>query len=320
MRLIRCLKDFKHPGGYLGLSIGNFDGLHVGHQHVFNTLERACVGEGRYLRALLTFVPHPRLYFSGVTKEEIQKNDKYWQVTSFRRKLQIAKDLGFDFFFALRFNESFASLGAEEFVKNIIVDGIRAKQVSVGHDWAFGKGREGSIDTLKELGGKYGFGVNIAEACLVEGVRVSTSTVKTALQSGDLDLVKRYLGRPFYIEGRVIQGNTRGRGIGFPTANIRRSAQVLPKDGVYATYCNVDQTVHPSVTNVGVRPTVDGVNHFVETHILGDYSDNLYDKRIGVRFVSRIRDEMKFKSVDELKTQIAKDCVVARDILDNSIP
>ena len=304
---------------WLGVTIGNFDGMHLGHQELFQSLREACPESKSSAKVLMSFTPHPRVFFSKLSKEQLRADTSFHRIDTFRERFLLAEQMGFDAFFLARFSDKIANSSAKQFVKHYLVDGLGVDHVVVGDDWRFGARREGDTSTLIKLSKEFGFSTTIASEKNIQGLRVSTSKVKEAILAGDLDRIKMLLGRNLSLVGRVMKGQQLGRQLGFPTANIRPSSKVLLKYGVYAVKITSQYGSFNGVTNVGVRPTVNGEKPTVETHILTDENLDLYGEHLKLEFIRRIRDEKKFASVDELKQQIKIDCSTAMAILEQDV-
>ncbi|MCC6219714.1 MAG: riboflavin biosynthesis protein RibF [Deltaproteobacteria bacterium] len=329
MRFVRDAKTFSSLPAFrepivndsiVGVCIGNFDGFHRGHQQLFRTLEDSLSSltraQGKLpLKVLLTFEPHPKRVISELSIGETLSRPEYWRLTSIRKKIELASEFGFDYFFAARFSRGFSQLAPKTFVERILRNPLSPKIVVVGEDWSFGKNRGGNVELLSNMGLEMGFQVLAVSPVLWEGKKISSTMVKDALGAGDLKRVRVLLGRNFSLSGKVRKGTARGRKLGFRTANMRFYCQVLPRDGVYATYAELDGEKIPSVSNVGVRPTFGAGERLVETHLLIDGGRELLSKNISVEFVERIRDEICFPSEDQLRAQIEKDVKRARDVL-----
>lgn len=300
---------------WLGVTIGNFDGMHVGHQALFRALQEGEPQQQRTAKVLLSFTPHPRVFFSGLTKSEVGANQKFHRINTFRERYLLAKKYDFDAFVLARFSNAVAQSSPRDFVKRYLVAGLGADLVVVGDDWRFGKGREGDSAMLQELGDEFGFAVRVVGEQVAGDQRVSTSRVKQALSQGDLPAVSKLLGRNYSLVGRVVKGQQRGRTIGFPTANICPREKVLPKFGVYAVWAETAVGTFAAVTNVGVRPTVGGGEPNIETHIFAEQPLELYGSYLKLEFVTRLRDEQKFESLQALQDQIAVDCQQAKRVL-----
>lgn len=295
--------------------------MHLGHQAVFNTLGRRlnelAEREGRRkIKVLLTFAPHPRVVLSGLSGKELDHRSHYWTLNSLSEKISFAQSVGFDYFFVIKFNKEFARLSPEEFAVSYLQQALHASLVVIGYDWGFGLNRKGSAKLLAELGEKLGFESAVVTPHLINGHRVSSSSIKEALGRGDLKQLAALLGRRFEVTGKTRPGRQRGRVMGFPTLNLRPIRALLPPDGVYATLVHYGDKTFPAVTNIGIRPTFAGpIEHLIETHLLVSDVRIGYGERIGVEFVGLLRREQKFGSVEELREQIAHDVERGRELL-----
>ncbi len=307
MRLIRGTRHLKPlPDGCV-LSIGNFDGVHLGHQAV---IEKLAEQGGRLgLPVLLTvFEPQPLEFF-------LQDNAPS-RLTRLREKIiQLAK-LPVDGVLIMRFDQQFADCDPERFIQEVLVDVLRIRYLVVGDDFHFGKARRGNFALLEEQGQRFGFHVEDTLSYQVAGHRVSSTLIRDALGAGDLAQAEQLLGRPYSVCGRVVHGEKRGRQLGFPTANIQMQRKNTPIEGVFAvTMTGIDERVFAGVANVGVRPTLGNASRvLLETHLF-DFDKEIYDHYVEVHFREKIRSEQQFRSVDELKAQIAQDVARARTIL-----
>ncbi|MGH8559850.1 MAG: bifunctional riboflavin kinase/FAD synthetase [Methylococcales bacterium] len=308
MQIIRGLTNFRTKGQGCALTIGNFDGVHLGHQAVISKLAR----KARQLNlpvVVMLFEPQPLEYFRPETKPA--------RLSRLRDKILSLQKLSVDCTLILRFDQALSTLSSIEFVQEILVDGLNTKYLVVGDDFRFGHHRSGDYRLLQSFAIQFGFIVENTGSHCVDGKRISSTLIRDALTSGDLKSAKSFLGRPFSIVGRVIHGNKNGRAIGFPTANIAMHRKNSPVRGVFAvTMTRFRDREWAGVANVGVRPTFGGESVvYLEVHFF-DFGLDLYGNCVEVHFHEKIRDEMRFNSVDELKQQIRKDIVVARDILD----
>jgi riboflavin kinase / FMN adenylyltransferase len=247
---------------------------------------------------VLTFEPHP---LKVLAPERAPK-----MLLSHKDKMQLLQSLGVDIVVVQHFDLSFAKLGAEEFVRVILADRLKAKRVWVGKDLRFGQGRRGRVETLVQLGAALGFGVAVVEPILVNGVRVSSSIVRKAIHEGRVDEVVPMLGRYHFISGRVIAGHRRGRELGFPTANIANRTETLPLDGIYATLFQLGEKTLTSVSSIGMNPTFGDGPRTVESFIL-NFDADIYGEAVKLSFVKRLREEKQFSSADELIAQIRSD-------------
>lgn len=280
------------------LTLGVFDGLHLGHQRIMETVVGRAKESGAHATAI-TFDPHPRaVLHPGSAPPLLQTLDQ---------RLANLEVLGIEQAIVIPFTKEFASNPAEDFLRDIVHDRLHAKEVYLGKGFAFGKGRGGNIDLLRRMSEDLGFRADEVPEVTLRGRRISSSRIRELLSEGRINLARRMLGRPYGVEGVVVRGNQRGRTIGFPTANLRPHNRVVPKNGVYATATLVDNVWRRSITNVGVRPTFDdGSDVSVESFIF-DFDGDLYGDVLRVRFLHRIRDERKFSGIEELKAQIQKD-------------
>ena len=298
MKLIRGLHNLRPQHSSQVATIGNFDGVHRGHQKVINeVIKRA--QERQQKSTLICFEPLPREYFLG--------EDAPARLTPLRDKFYLLKKMGIDQLLVLDFNEKMANMPATDFVQSVLVDGLQIKRLKVGDDFKFGLNREGNFYLLEQMGLKHGFKVLNTNTLRDNDDRVSSTLIRQALQHDDLERVTELLGRPFSMGGIVIHGDKRGRQLGFPTANISIARRVSPVRGVYAVEVHgIDKQVLPAVANIGTRPTVGGSGFLIEAHIF-DFKGDIYGRRIKVILKQKIRDEKKFDGLDELVAQIAHD-------------
>ena len=308
MRVIRNrpgqeLENYAPEGSVV--TVGNFDGLHRGHLALVERC-RALAKNGERV-AVVTFEPLPAAFFNA-KKAPGRLNTIY-------RKLAILHSLGVDITWLIRFDEQFASLSARDFARKVLVQGLNAKNVVVGHDFHFGRGKEGNFETLRELGNEFGFDEEIVPPVTVDGVRVSSSGVRDRLNAGDFDGAAHWLGRPFRMGGHVVFGQALGRKLGYPTANLRIRSAPSPLTGVLATWARINGGPWlPSVANLGRRPAVGGKEPLLEVHFF-DFDEDIYGERLDVQFVAKLRDELHFDSLDALVEQMKKDDKAAREIL-----
>ena len=282
------------------LAIGNFDGLHLGHQALLNKLIQVAQTQ-HLISAVITFEPHPREFFTPESAPT--------RLCSLREKLEHFSSAGVERVYVCRFNQSFAKVTAGEFMQNILRHALNTQAVLVGEDFRFGAKRAGSIQDFVQSGFNL---ISLPQVDSPQGdseaTRVSSTRVRMALAAGDLQQAARLLGRPYSMSGKVVHGAKRGRELGYPTANVHMRHERPALSGVYA----VKLDGLPSVANLGIRPTIVGVPKLLlEVHVL-DFSADLYGQHVQVEFLHKIRDEMKFDSLDALKNQIAKDVAVAR--------
>ncbi|MFH1806984.1 MAG: bifunctional riboflavin kinase/FAD synthetase [Pseudomonadota bacterium] len=317
MRVFRSLDSLPDDARGAVVAIGNFDGLHLGHQKVLDCARQIARDLSAPL-AILTFEPHPRMMFRA--------GEPPFRLTSGDDRMTAAADLEIDLFFEAEFNRDFAAMSAEEFIARILVEGLGACHVVVGWDFCFGKGRAGNVDLLSTIGAKSGFGVTAVQAVTHDnGVVYSSTAIRQALRDGRPQDAAHLLGRPWEIAGPVIKGDQRGRTIGFPTANIPLGLHLRPKFGVYAVQLGlvadgddgkVDRWID-GVANIGIRPSFGGDQDAgLEVHLF-DFDQDIYDRTVRVRLHGFIRAEQKFDGLESLKAQIARDAVTAKEILGN---
>jgi riboflavin kinase / FMN adenylyltransferase len=291
------------------LTLGVFDGLHLGHQLIMQTV----VERARALNAVptvITFDPHPRAVLHPESAPPL--------LQTFDQKIEGFGVLGIEQTIVVRFNKAFSNLSAEDFIRDVVIDRLHAREVYLGKGFAFGHNREGNIELLRRLGDELGFVAGEVPEVKLRGQRVSSSRIRELLIRGQVNLARRMLGRPYGVEGRVERGSERGHKLGFPTANLHPNNRVIPRNGVYVTGTLIDGQWRRSVTNVGVRPTFgDASEPSVETFVL-NWDGDLYGDVVRVRFLYRLRDERKFGSIEELTKQITTDVARAQNYFERT--
>ena len=292
-------------GRRCNLTIGNFDGVHLGHQALIGALIEDARAHGRQ-SGVLTFHPHP----AAVLRPDAQR----LYLTTVEERIALFQPLGIDFAVVYPFTVETAQTPARDFVQRLQAS-LGMVSLWVGPDFALGRNRDGTVDTLREMGAATGFGLHVIAPQIVAGEEVHSGRIRRDLLAGDVTLAAQQLGRLYRVAGVVVEGAQRGRTIGFPTANLEHAHdRLLPANGVYATWTTLWNQRLPSVTNIGVRPSFDNGQRTVESHLL-DFSGDLYGQEIGLEFVQRLRPEMKFSGIDQLRAQIALDAAAARAIL-----
>lgn len=298
----RCL-------GPLALTIGNFDGVHRGHQAMLaRVVAAACA---RNLNsAVLIFEPQPREFFAPLSAPT--------RLTALREKLELLQAHGIDQVHVQRFSRAFASLSPEVFIKQLLVDALQTRWLLVGDDFRYGAQRAGDLNSLNEAAGRFGFRLETMPTISLNGARVSSSAVRSALANGDLRSAEALLGRPYRMSGRVVHGLKLGRQLGFATANVQMKHNRPPLNGIFAVRVHgADAKVLPGVASLGVRPTVaTNGRSTLEVHLF-DFARDLYGRHLKIEFLAKIRDEQKYPDLETLKTQIARDCEAARALLKN---
>ncbi|EPJ85287.1 MAG: bifunctional riboflavin kinase/FAD synthetase [Pseudomonas sp.] len=303
MQLVRGLHNLlPHHRGCVA-TIGNFDGVHRGHQAILARLRDRAVELG-LPTCVVIFEPQPREFFAPATAPA--------RLARLRDKLELLAAEGVDQVLCLAFNQRLSELSAAEFVETVLIQGLGVRHLEVGDDFRFGCDRIGDFDFLQHVGATKGFTVEAAQTVEIDGVRVSSTKVRNALAVADFTLAERMLGRPFRITGRVLHGQKLARQLGTPTANVQLKRRRVPLTGVYLVSADIDGKTWPGVANIGVRPTVagDGSAH-LEVHLL-DFAGDLYGRRLTVAFHHKLRDEQRFASLEALKTAINADVAAAR--------
>jgi riboflavin kinase/FMN adenylyltransferase len=307
VNVLRSIASLSTLPGPVFLAVGVFDGVHLGHRAVIDQAIRGAKTAGGTAVAL-TFDPHPAAILRPERAPAL--------LTSTRHKLRLLRQIGVQQALVVEFTSRFASTPPEEFISELVSAARPLRQVCVGENWAFGKGRSGNLDLLQTLGGKLGFEAVGLPAVTVNGASVSSTAIRTAVESGDLSLAARLLGRDFSVFGKVAVGRKLGRTIGVPTANLLPESEQLPPNGVYAVNVATGNEVRPGVANIGVRPTVSpsGTERILEVHLF-DFSGDLYGCDLEISFLRFLRAEHKFPNLEALRTQIAADVSYARSIL-----
>ncbi|MDD2389533.1 MAG: bifunctional riboflavin kinase/FAD synthetase [Desulfobacterales bacterium] len=308
MQLIERLEDIKQPYKNAVITIGNFDGVHIGHQALFQeVIEKADSIVGTSIA--MTFDPHPIKF--------LNKNGPP-QITLYEQKIELIEKSNIDVLICTPFSKEFSELTARQFVEDILVKRIGVKAVIVGGDYMFGRNREGNLDLLKTYGLEYGFEVIIADWINTSdkgNERISSTKIRELVMDGQIEKARKLLGRHYQIKGTVVTGRNRGgKLLGFPTANIHLDDELCPKIGVYAVTVQYRDKRYKGVANIGYSPTFDDHIYTIEIHIL-DFNENIYREDIRVNFIKRLRDEIKFSDIHALSEQIKTDIAVARRII-----
>jgi riboflavin kinase/FMN adenylyltransferase len=303
MKLIRGLYNLTRPLAASAVTIGNFDGVHRGHQQVISQLQR--VARAASLpTVVIIFEPQPIEYFAP------DKAPK--RLARFREKIAYLKAQKIDYLLCLRFNQELASQSAEDFVQQILVEGLNTKHLVIGDDFHFGKNRQGNFQFLQRNSERFGFIVDETETLIIDDQRVSSTRVRQCIQQDDFDKAAELLGRPYSLSGRIGHGKKLGRKLGYPTINIKMGDKTLIVKGIFAVIVKgIDNRVLQGVASIGTRPTVNGVDTILEVYIL-DFDQDVYGYSVVVEFLHKIRDEEKFDSLAELTTWIAQDTEKAK--------
>ncbi len=286
------------------ISIGNYDGIHIGHQYIIRELTSKSIRTSSK-SILLTFDPHPKEFFAP-------KGHKPFLLTNFSEKANIIGGFPVDYLICFEFNNKFASMPAEDFVNNILIDKLKVSEIIVGYDFNFGKDRKGNTDFLEEMGEEKGFKVSIVTAKKMGDEVISSSHIRELISRGNVRKAARFLGHNYSMSGSVIKGKNVGKKIGFPTVNLSVQNKLLPADGVYSVLVLVGAEKLYGVANIGYQPTFGDENeHSIEAHIM-NFNGDLYGSEVSVEFVDRLREERKFSCVDELTMQIEEDVTTAK--------
>ncbi len=298
MQLIRGLHNLTQPISASVVTIGNFDGIHLGHQHVLEQLRTAAI-KHNLPSTVIIFEPQPIEFFAP------DKAPK--RLSRFREKLAYLRSMQIDNLLCLKFNRDLAELYAEDFVKQILVERLNTRHLVIGDDFRFGKNRSGDFQFLQNSGEQHGFAVENTETLLIDGTRVSSTRIRHCIQNDDFEQAAELLGRPYSLSGKVCHGQKLGRELGFPTINIKMGDKTLIVKGIFAVRVKgIDNRVLRGVASIGTRPTVNGVDTILEVYIL-DFDQDVYGYCVDVEFLHKIRDEEKFDSLDELTLHIKDD-------------
>ena len=287
------------------ITLGNFDGLHLGHQELI----RMIIGRAKETGAVsivVTFRPHPLKILAPEKCPPL--------ISIYEEKIRLFEELGIDVLVKIPFTLDFAAMPPEDFVKNILCGKLGAKEILVGANYRFGKGRQGNVQTLREFGKKYGFSVNEVEQVSLMGEVISSTKIRDLLKNGEVEHASRLLGRNYAISGIVVKGDGRGRALGFPTANIAPKHAIIPADGVYAVRLFVRDRSYEGIANIGSRPTFNKQGLTIEVNVF-NFDEDIYGEDISLYFIKRIREEKKFESVDALIQQINADIQEAKTAL-----
>jgi riboflavin kinase/FMN adenylyltransferase len=284
------------------IAIGNFDGLHLGHQKVLKEARQKAKNEKSKF-GLITFEPVPTMFFNKIIKNH--------RINSLKQKIYFLKKNKLDFLIIINFNKSFSNLSAENFITNILFKKLKSKYIFVSKNFKFGKKRFGNINTLKDFENKFFYKTIITNPYKKKNKIISSSSIRKIINKGHVNEAKKLLGRPWCVEGEVIRGEQRGRKIGFPTCNIKLNSYTLPKIGVYSIQVIINNLKKKGIANIGYRPTFNGKSLLLEVNIFG-IKKNLYKKILKISFIKFIRKEKKFKNINQLKAQIKKDIITAK--------
>jgi riboflavin kinase/FMN adenylyltransferase len=300
MEVVHGLEKFPSLSDHSIVAIGNFDGIHLGHHKILECLEKTAREYGLF-SLVLTFFPHPG---------KILGKNKLKMIQTLDQKIREIRKFDIQALLIIPFDEQFGSITGQDFIQKIVLNTLRAKAVIVGKNFYFGKNREGDIPLLNSLSSKFKFRVCSIPEVIQNGEVVSSSLIRNLLQEGRVEKANRLLGRPYEIEGKVVKGQSRGKALGFPTANTETENEIIPQ-GVFITKTRVGSKILPSMTNVGKQPTFDQKDLNIESFII-DFDRDLYGEHIGIYFLKKIRDQKKFRTPDELARQLEDDLQTTR--------
>ncbi len=305
MLLITDLSKITRPFTNSVITLGNFDGIHLGHQELVRmVIKRAKEIKGQSM--VVTFRPHPLKVLAPEKCPPL--------ISIYEEKIELLSKLGIDVLVKIPFTLHFSEMSPPAFVKKILCDLLGTKEIFVGCNYRFGKGREGTTETLKQMGEEFGFKVNEVEQIFLRSEVISSTKIRQLLKAGEVEHAAGLLGRPYAITGIVIKGDSRGKTLGFPTANIASKHAIIPADGVYAVKLSARDTCYDGVVNIGLRPTFNAKSLAIEVHVF-DFNEDLYGEEVTIYFIKKLRQEMKFDSADALITQISKDIAEAKAVL-----
>jgi riboflavin kinase/FMN adenylyltransferase len=311
MRIIKDLSEIERDDKTV-ITLGTFDGLHIGHQQIVDTVIQKSRQTGSR-NLLITFDPHPRKIVPG-------RNDVKL-LSTLEEKILILEKLGLENLFIIKFTSEFSKQTPEQFVEKYLVNGIGLKEIIIGYDHHFGKGRGGDFELLQNLGQKFNFDVTVVPEYSIDGETVSSTKIRNALLSGDVVKAGKMLGRLYSFKGIIVRGDGRGKKLGFPTANISidNEDKLIPAKGIYAGECIVEGEKHYGLLSLGSRPTFHKDGEIIPEFYIFDFDRDIYDKVMQVNLVEKIRDEEKFNSVEELITRMKKDEETGKEILSKLI-
>ena len=308
MKIFHSINEF-HSNKKTILTLGTFDGVHIGHAAILKKLTQN-TNNGEFESTVLTFFPHPRMVLQGKFDLKL--------LNTINEKMELLETIGIENLIIHPFDESFAQLSAEEFVKTVLVDQLHIQKIIIGYDHRFGKNRTANIDDLIHFGTQYGFEVEQISAQEINAISISSTKIRTALETGDIQLANEYLGYAYFLSGTVVKGKQLGRTIGFPTANIelKEAYKLVPKNGVYIVRSDINGAQVFGMMNIGFNPTVEGKTKTIEVHFF-DFNDAIYDSHIKIAILQRIRSEKKFESVALLTKQLEDDQNFSKQYLQN---
>ena len=298
MKIYRSIEDYDEDKRSV-VTIGTFDGIHLGHQEILSRLIKS--SKNKDLNSVvLTFFPHPRII--------LNKYNEVKMIDTLDEKIIHLNEIGIDSLIIHPFDRNFSLLSANQFIKDFLVDKLKIKHIIIGYDHRFGKGREASVTDLKNYANDYDFTVKEIKAQEIEKITVSSTKIRNSINQGDIKTTEKYLGRYFNLTGKVVKGDGLGKKINYPTANIfiEETYKIIPKDGVYLVETIIKDKLFNGMMNIGHRPTIGTKNKSIEVHLF-NFNEDIYGQVISIKMISKIRDEKKFSSIQALKEQLVKD-------------
>ena len=298
MRIFDNLKSYSSEKESI-LTIGTFDGVHIGHNKILKRLIQDSK-KNNLSSLVMTFFPHPRMI--------LNKSHDIKMIDTIDEKINLLEKTGLDNLIIHPFDNNFSKIRAKEFVEEILVKKLKIKEIIIGYDHKFGKDREASVEDLKKFGKDYMFTVKEIPAQEIDSIAISSTKIRNAILNGEIEKCNKFLGRNFILTGKVVYGEGLGKKIDFPTANIeiKETYKIIPKNGVYLVKTKINSNTYFGMMNIGIRPTVGGRNKSLEIHFF-NFKDNIYGKNVSIEIIKKIRDEEKFSSIDQLKIQLKKD-------------
>ena len=298
MRIFDNLKSYSSKKESI-LTIGTFDGVHIGHNKILKRLIQDSK-KNNLSSLVMTFFPHPRMI--------LNKSHDIKMIDTISEKINLLEKTGLDNLIIHPFDNNFSKIRAKEFVEEILVKKLKIKEIIIGYDHKFGKDREASVEDLKKFGKDYMFTVKEIPAQEIDSIAISSTKIRNAILNGEIEKCNKFLGRNFILTGKVVYGDGLGKKIDFPTANIeiKETYKIIPKNGVYLVKTKINSNTYFGMMNIGIRPTVGGTNKSLEIHFF-NFKDNIYGKNVSIEIIKKIRDEEKFSSIDQLKIQLKKD-------------
>ena len=298
MRIFDNLKSYSSEKESI-LTIGTFDGVHIGHNKILKRLIQDSK-KNNLSSLVMTFFPHPRMI--------LNKSHDIKMIDTIDEKINLLEKTGLDNLIIHPFDNNFSKIRAKEFVEEILVKKLKIKEIIIGYDHKFGKDREASVKDLKKFGQDYIFNVKEIPAQEIDSIAISSTKIRDAILNGEIEKCNKFLGRNFILTGKVVYGEGLGKKIDFPTANIeiKETYKIIPKNGVYLVKTKINSNTYFGMMNIGIRPTVGGRNKSLEIHFF-NFKDNIYGKNVSIEIIKKIRDEEKFSSIDQLKIQLKKD-------------